>query len=157
MAVILFVFWLIINSRCDADVLITGAIAALLVWLFAIFFTEWSVKREIRAIRMLPHLIAYMFFLVIEIFKANMEVLKVILMKKPEPVIRVIHTPLKSRTARVLLANSITLTPGTVTVKMEGDEITVHALTQEIADGLTDFSLEKRLMKMEEKAYGKSV
>jgi len=157
MALILFGLWLIINGRCDFDVIVTGVIASVLIWLFAVFFTDWSVKREIRAIRMLPHLAAYCFFLLIEIFKANLDVLKVIIRKKPDPVIRVIKTPLKSKTARVLLANSITLTPGTVTVKLEGDTLTVHALTKELADGLTDFSLEKRLLKMEEKAYGKSV
>ena len=157
MAIILFALWLIINGRWDFDVLVTGAAAALLIWLFAIFFTDWSIKREIRAVRMLPHLAAYCFFLLIEIFKANIDVLKVIIAKKPDPVIRVFKTPLKSRTARVILANSITLTPGTVTVKLEGDTLTVHALTKELAEGLTDFSLEKRLLKMEEKAYGKSI
>lgn len=157
MAVVFMAFWVILNGRVDWDVLITGAAIGIVMWGLVLMFTGWSVKKEIRAIGLLPHAFSYVFFLLVEIFKANMGVLKVILFHRADPVIRVIKTPLKSRAARVVLANSITLTPGTVTVRLEGDTLTVHALTGKIAEGLTDFSLEKRLVRMEEKAYGKSV
>jgi multicomponent Na+:H+ antiporter subunit E len=45
-------------------------------------------------------------------------------------------TRLKSDVARVTLANSITLTPGTITVRVEGDVFTVHALSDKVASGL---------------------
>lgn len=157
MAVVLMAFWVILNGRFAPDTLITGAVMGAAVWLCLILFAGWSGRKEWRVIRLAPLAAAYAFFLLAEIFKANMGVLKVILFHRPEPVIRVIQTPLKSKAARVVLANSITLTPGTVTVRLEGDTLTVHALTKEIAEGLTDFSLEKRLLKMEEKAHGKSV
>lgn len=157
MAILLCAFWIVLNGRLDADVLITGAVSALLIWLFTIRFTGWSLKKEKQAMVLLPSVIAYFVSLFIEIFKANIGVLKVILTGRTDPYIRTIQTPLKTRLARVLLANSITLTPGTVTVQLEGDKLTVHCLTKEMADGLTDFILEKKLMKMEEKAYGKRV
>lgn len=157
MAILLFVFWVILNGRLDMDVLITGAVSAVAIWLFTLKFTGWSLKKEKQAMILLPTLIEYFAFLFVEIMKANVGVLKVILTGKTDPYIRTIETPLKSKMGRVLLANSITLTPGTVTVKIEENKLTVHCLTRDMADGLTDFILEKKLMKMEEKAYGKRV
>lgn len=157
MAILLFVFWIVLNGRLEADVLITGAVSAVAIWLFTIRFTGWSLKKEKQAMILLPSVIAYFVRLFIEIFKANIGVLKVIVTGKTDPYIRTIQTPLKTKLARLMLANSITLTPGTVTVQLEGDKLTVHCLTREMADGLTDFVLEKKLMKMEEKANGKRV
>ena len=157
MALLLFVFWILLNGRLDADVLITGAVSAAAIWIFTICFTGWSVKKEKQAIALIPGLCSYFVSLFWEIFKANIGVLKVIMTGKTDPYIRTIHTPLKTKMARVLLANSITLTPGTVTIELEDDRLTVHCLTREMADGLTDFILEKKLMKMEEKADGKRV
>ena len=54
---------------------------------------------------------------------------------EPEPVLFTFRTKLKSEAAKVLLANSITLTPGTITVKQTGDRFVVHALDREIAEG----------------------
>ncbi len=157
MAILLFVFWIVLNGRLEADVLITGAVSAVAIWLFTIRFTGWSLKKDKQAMILLPSVIAYFVRLFIEIFKANIGVLKVIVTGKTDPYIRTIQTPLKTKLARLMLANSITLTPGTVTVQLEGDKLTVHCLTREMADGLTDFILEKKLMKMEEKANGKRV
>lgn len=157
MALVLFVFWIVLNGRLDADVLLSGAVIALLIWLFTIRFTGWTLKRERQAIRLLPFIVAYFVSLFKEIFKANLGVMKIILTGRTDPHIRTFQTPLKTKMARVLLANSITLTPGTVTIRMEGDRLTVHCLTKEMADGLSDFVLEKKLLKMEEKADGKRV
>lgn len=157
MAVLLFVFWVVLNGRLDADVLITGVVSALLIWLFTIRFTGWSIQKEKQAIRLMPAVIAYFAILFKEIFKANFGVMKIILTGRTDPYIRTFQTPLKTRMARVLLANSITLTPGTVTVQVEDDRLTVHCLTKEMADGLSDFILEKKLVEMEEKANGKRV
>ncbi len=59
------------------------------------------------------------------------------------------RTALKSRAARAALANSITLTPGTITVSLEGDEFLVHALTRKIAGKLEGSIFEKLLARME--------
>ncbi len=87
-----------------------------------------------------------------EIIKANMAVIPMIVSAnmEPEPVIVRIRTKLQSKTARVLLANSITLTPGTITVALEGDELTIHCLDRSFLDGVVDSSFEKALLKLEE-------
>tara|TARA_B100000927_G_scaffold204432_1_gene165842 strand:- start:490 stop:687 length:198 start_codon:yes stop_codon:yes gene_type:complete len=63
-----------------------------------------------------------------------------------------VRVPLSQSTelAKVIYANSITLTPGTVSVEIEGNEIIVHALTQELMDGLIEGDMDKRVTHLEE-------
>jgi hypothetical protein len=63
-----------------------------------------------------------------------------------EPVIVHVHTDLKSETARVILANSITLTPGTITVSMTDDDLLVHCLDKSLSEGMEDSVIQKRLL-----------
>ena len=56
---------------------------------------------------------------------------------------------MKSRAARVALANSITLTPGTITVALEEDELIVHALDVDLVRGIDDSVFVHMLRKME--------
>ena len=95
-----------------------------------------------------------MFVLVREIVKANYAVMKLILSSRYEiePVIVKFKTDLKTTPARILLANSITLTPGTITVSLEGDEYVVHCLDKELAKGINSsifVTLLSRLERME--------
>ena len=67
-----------------------------------------------------------------------------------EPVIVKFRTSLKKEVTRVILANSITLTPGTITVSLEEDELTVHCLDKSLAEGMEDSIFVKMLEKMDE-------
>ena len=66
-----------------------------------------------------------------------------------EPVIVKVHTNLKTETAKVILANSITLTPGTITVSLTGQELLVHCLDKSLAEGMEDSAFVKLLEEME--------
>ena len=57
---------------------------------------------------------------------------------------------LKMVLTRVLFVNSITLTPGTVTVELEGDRLTVHGITKEHIEGLPDWYLLRMAKELEE-------
>ena len=89
--------------------------------------------------------------LLIEIIRANFAIIRLVLAPdiEVEPCIVKFNTSLKTEAARIALANSITLTPGTITVSLEGDELLVHALNREIAHGLEGSIFEKLLMRME--------
>ena len=69
-----------------------------------------------------------------------------------EPVIVHVHTNLKTETARVILANSITLTPGTITVSLTDDDLLVHCLDKSLAEGMENSSFVKLLEKMEKES-----
>jgi multicomponent Na+:H+ antiporter subunit E len=74
-----------------------------------------------------------------------------------EPAIVSFDTDFKTDSARVMMANSITLTPGTITVSVEGDRFTVHCLDKSLAEGIKDSVFVRMLHEFEsrwEKMYG---
>lgn len=73
-----------------------------------------------------------------------------------EPVLVQFKTDLKSDVSRVTLANSITLTPGTITVSLKEDEYLVHCLDKDLSEGMEDSAFVKRLRRMESKKGAKS-
>ena len=154
MAILLFLIYLVLNGRANGDVLITGAIITALAMLFSYKFCGWSPRGEIRFLSVFPDALMYAVCLIAEIAKANWAVMRLIAGGKPDPYIRSFTTALKTDFARTALANSITLTPGTVTVQLVGDRLTVHCLTKEMAEGLEGSGLEKRLLQMEAKLNG---
>lgn len=88
----------------------------------------------------LPQTLIYFVWLFIEIVKANVAVVRAVMSPGLEvsPTLTKIPTPQKTDIGRVMFANSITLTPGTVSVCMEDDHILVHALLSEMS-GAEDF------------------
>ncbi|KDR94576.1 multicomponent Na+:H+ antiporter subunit E [Peptoclostridium litorale DSM 5388] len=93
----------------------------------------------------------YIFLLIREVIMANVAVAKIVLSPKMEisPEIVEFESRLKSEFLRVVLANSITLTPGTITIDMQDGMYTVHCLKEEFARGLFDSEFEKILLKIE--------
>jgi len=89
--------------------------------------------------------------LIVEILKANRQVLHFIVSPQYQVEPQIVHftSGLKSEFARVVLANSITLTPGTITVSLEGSEFYVHCLDREFAEGMENSVFVKLLKKME--------
>ena len=67
-----------------------------------------------------------------------------------EPTFRTFQMDFKTETARVALANSITLTPGTYTVSLEENVYTIHALDRSFAEGIEESVFVKQLKKLEE-------
>lgn len=136
MYILLFCFWLLLNGKLTAEVCllglaITAALAALEYGLFG-----YKPKQELRAIRKAPLFLAYVFVLLWEIVKAGLQVSKCVLFKKYKvtPKLVTFRTDLRTDFGRFLLANSITLTPGTITIRVEGDTLTVHCLDGSMLD-----------------------
>ncbi len=94
----------------------------------------------------------YFAVLIWEIVKANMDTMKLILSRRymAEPVIVKFKSNLKTERANVLLANSITLTPGTITVSLKEDEFVVHCLDKDFSEGLDSSVFVKMLRQLEE-------
>ena len=96
-------------------------------------------------------MLCYLFVLIREIIKANMDTVKMIFTSRyeREPVLVTFRSKLKSPVLRVILANSITLTPGTITVSLEGDTFMVHALDKDFVEGIEDSVFVKWLQRAE--------
>ena len=143
--------WLILNGKVTMEILLFGIAVSAALFAFMCRFLDYSLRKEILLFRLIPFFIRYLLVLVKEIFKANMCVLKIIfsLDLQPEPGFVYFDTSFKTGTAKMLLANSITLTPGTITVSVEGDRFCVHYLDKELADGVEDSVFVELLKEME--------
>jgi multicomponent Na+:H+ antiporter subunit E len=131
----LLLFWIMLNGSVAVDTLIVGAVAAFLITLFfkkgMLCFAE--LRLTPRALIATVQFVVYFFK---EMIKSNFKLATIVL--KPtlpiNPGIVKVRTKLKSPMARLLLANSITLTPGTLTIELEGEWLYVHWVTVESAD-----------------------
>lgn len=153
MFLVLFLVWLILNGNITAEICIFGIVISSALFYFICRFMDYSVKKELLLFRLLPLLVQYFWVLVKEIVKANVCVLKIILSPElqPEPALVYFDTDLRSQLSKVMLADSITLTPGTITVSVEENRFCVHCLDRELAEGLEDSVFVELLKKMEEK------
>ena len=151
MYILLYVLWLLFNGRLSLEVCLLGVgiVAVLAVLLYLLF--SYTPKKDFQFIRRIPLFLVYVFALLFEIIKASLNVLHIIL--HPEEKIRqaliAFEPGLKTGFGRYILANSITLTPGTITVNLNGDRFTVHCLDRKIMDGFEKGILLRLLRKME--------
>lgn len=151
MLFLIFFVWLILNGKVTVEICVLGTFISAALFFFVCRFMNYSVKKEIMLFRLVPLFVQYFQVLVKEIVKANVCVLKIITSPdmQPEPALVYFDTELNTGLAKVMLANSITLTPGTITVAVEGNHFCVHCLDKELAEGMEDSVFVKLLEKME--------
>lgn len=146
-AILIFVlvmgFWLLLSATLHWQHLLVGTILSLglvVVW------SKIPINRQRRtsfSIKQLGLMIYYFLCLIWEVLKANIMVAMIVLNPKlpVSPGIVISKVDLKQPLMRALYANSITLTPGTITVDLDDDRLVVHAITSSAGDGLLDWYL----------------
>ncbi|MBQ7841787.1 MAG: Na+/H+ antiporter subunit E [Lachnospiraceae bacterium] len=146
-----FLVWIIFNGQVTLEIVLFGLVIAAAVYWFSCKFIGWSIQKDLFILKKSWQILKYVGLLLWEIIKANMTMIMLMISYKnePSPVLVRIHTKLQTKTARVVLANSITLTPGTITVLLEGDELMVHCLDKSLSQGLENSSFEQALLKIE--------
>lgn len=131
----LLLFWLMLMGRLTADVLVVGVVVSLVIALLfpsgLSFFTEFRATPAafVAGVR-------YYGFFFKELVKSNLRLTAIVLSPSLPitPGIVKVRTRLKSRMGRLMLANSISLTPGTLTVEMDGEWLYVHWVSVESTD-----------------------
>ena len=147
----LLVLWLVFAGSITVSNLVLGALISGLITLFCHFFMGYSSKAFLASLKKLGAMLRYLAVLLWEIIKANIAVIKLVWRKElPKPHMVRFKTGLKSDAMKVLVANSITLTPGTYTVHLSGDEYQVHALDRSFADGLEECAFLEKAKKLED-------
>lgn len=138
MFLLFFVIWVAFNGKLTAEIAVFGIVIAAVMYLFICKFMNYSFRKDIWFLRNMVYILEYLILLILEIFKANFSVISLILSPKlePEPEIVTFTTGLKHDLLKVVLANTITLTPGTITASLEEDTFTVHCLDKEFARGI---------------------
>lgn len=151
MFICLFALWVVLNGKWTTEIAVFGLIFAVIGYLFAWKYMGYSPKVDVALVRRLPSAFRYGFMLLREIVKANLTVVRMILNKgfEPQPQLVQFDVPLEKNRHRVTLANSITLTPGTITVDLHDNHYLVHALDTSLVDGLDDGVFVQTLVKME--------
>lgn len=135
-AILVFLFWFMLSGHTEVLLIVLGILSTLL----SIFLSQRMniIDHESYPFHLSARLLRYYVYLGKEIIVANVDVIKRILKPGNSISPRIITLPASKHTdlSKVIYANSITLTPGTVTLELSGDEIKVHALSKEGAEDL---------------------
>ena len=147
----LTVVWIILMEELSIQAALLGVITSVIVTLFTRKFLPYQEIGNVSFLR----LITYPFFLIGQIYIAGFSVIKIII-KGPVVDIVTIKTKLKTEALQFLLADSITLTPGSILLDIEGNDLTLLWIRSretksdsETAGELLKGKLERRLIKAE--------
>lgn len=124
---VLFLLWVLLAGTLRQDELIAGGVVAVLVTLIA--GPRLAILGGVRLSPLAPvHLIRYLGVFFAALLRANLDVARRVLSPSLpiRPGVVEVQTRLRSSLGRMLLANSITLTPGTLTIDVLGDRLLVH-------------------------------
>lgn len=142
---VLFVMWLILSGQYDATHLGLGLAVSLgVVWL-----NPADPESPFRRVRWLSALL-YLPWLFVRILKSGLHVTRLILSPSLPIAPKLVRYPtdLESEGGLVLLGNSITLTPGTITVEVDSRELLVHSLDDASRRDLDEGTLERRVARV---------
>lgn len=159
MILLYFVIWLTVNGRITTETVIVGAIVSAALHLLSRSFPSARPLPFFSVLHHIPGGLFYLLLLLVEIVKANLQVIRLVLSPviEVEPCLVRFRTDLRTEAARVALANSITLTPGTLTVSLKGNNLLIHALDRGMARGLDESALVRQLRRMEGTKRAKEV
>ncbi len=145
--------WIIFNGAITVEIVVIGLVISGMLFAFLCKFMNYSIEKDWNLLRIAPLFLQYVGYLFYEITVANLQTIRMIMTSKYEiePAIIQFDVSLKSNISKVILANSITLTPGTITVSLEGQTLTVHALDRDFLEGIDQSHFIELLKRMEEK------
>jgi multicomponent Na+:H+ antiporter subunit E len=143
--------WLLFSGHYDAIHIGYGVFSVLLILflgrgLARVRLYPGDQHRGLRLTQVVP----YCLWLLKEIVLAALGVAKIVLSPRMpvDPSILRFHADLPNAGSQVILANSITLTPGTITIDIEGGEFLVHALTDAASSSLTEGIMPERVARL---------
>ena len=142
-----FVVWLLLSGHYDPLLLTLGVLSCI-----TCLYVTWKAKfidEEGLPLHLLIRLPIYTLWLFKEIIKANIDTAKIIIINNPDPQNFRVKSSQKTEAGKVTYANSITLTPGTVTTQLDGDVLEVHALSSDMADDVKSGAMDKKVSWLE--------
>jgi multicomponent Na+:H+ antiporter subunit E len=152
--VVLFAFWLLLSGRYQAKYIIIGAVSAALVTFLTndLFYAVLQRGERLgikpgQVLRQIWRFLLYIPWLLVQIVLANVQVAYLVLHPRMpiEPGLLLFRTKMRKGIARVTLANSITLTPGTITASLEDGNYIIHNLKPPLASSLVDGTIQNKV------------
>ena len=146
---ILFSLWLLMSGHYNFLIVSLGIISCV----FCVYVANRGklIDDEGLPIFFIPRLLNYLIWLFKEILKSNLSTAKVIINGKVEPETFTVKTSQVTDVAKVTYANSITLTPGTVTTKIQKGVFEVHALNSDFGNDVRTSEMDKKVTWLEGK------
>jgi len=146
---ILVSLWLLMSGHYSILIITLGIISCA----FCVYVAKRGnlIDDEGLPIFFIPRLSNYLIWLFKEILKSNLNTAKVIINGKVEPETFTVKASQVTDVAKVTYANSITLTPGTVTTKMQKDVFEVHALNSDFGNDVRTNEMDKKVTWLEGK------
>lgn len=149
---VLYGFWIVLSGRFQTKYLIIGAVCSLAVAYSSrdLRFPDGPKRRGVQGYSIIAGIgrfVLYFFWLLLNVVQSNLEVAYLVLHPRMpiQPGLLRLRTRLRNRTGHIILANSITLTPGTITVDFDEGEYSVHALVPSAAQTLLDARMQSKL------------
>lgn len=151
MYLLYFLLWVIYNGKITLEITIFGIVIATLMFAFTCKFMDYSIKKELQNYKKIGKILRYVGSLLVEIIKANFATIRLIFSQKEEiaPLLVTFTSDVKTPVCKTLLANAITLTPGTITVTQRDNMYQVHCLDESMAEGLKDNCFESLVKDLE--------
>jgi multicomponent Na+:H+ antiporter subunit E len=142
-------FWILLSGKFDLFHLTLGVISSALVSFLSadLFMYEQGSNRVTTGVRFLLYLPWLLYQILLSTLHVTFLALHPKMKELIDPTIVTFKTKLKTDIAMVALANSITLTPGTITIRIEGQVFYVHAISRKAAAGLPG-EMEERLARV---------
>jgi multicomponent Na+:H+ antiporter subunit E len=146
-----YAMWIIFNGRITAEVCLVGLLVTAVLYLFMCRFTGYNIRRDARLLLHSAYIAGFAAILLVDILKSNLRMAAIILDRRI-PVRQTVvcfDVDLKRPVTKVMLASAITLTPGTITISIDGPRFTVHCLDRAMIDGIQEGPSMRILRKME--------
>ena len=149
LGLMLAAIWLLLSGLFKPLLLVLGTLAVMLTVVLAKRMN--IVDAESNPVMATLRYMRYWPWLLVEMVKSSIDVARRVL--SPEmpisPTVFEVRSTQKTAVGRVVLANSITLTPGTVTMDVDGDRIKVHALSRDTVDYVLSGEMDRRVTRAE--------
>lgn len=149
LGLVLFATWILLSGHYTPLLLTLGVASTVLSVLIALRMDV--VDRESHPVHLTPGLVGYLGWLLVEIVKASIDVTKRIWSPAMpvSPAVYHLRATQPSELGQVIYANSITLTPGTVTLGIEDGDLYVHAIAEDVGDDLAEGEMDRRVAALE--------
>lgn len=156
--VFLLLFWLALSGHYDLFHISLGVLSAAGLTLMHLKIRRYHFKEDQVfkdghleiSIKYLRFCFFYIPWMVWQVILASLQVAKVVM--KPsmpiDPAFIYFKTSLPTIGAKVILGNSITMTPGTITMEITGEDFAVHALMDDSASGIIDDSMPRQVLRL---------
>ena len=143
--------WLIFSMRLSVQIMVAGVIISALIYRFACAHMEYKIVHDYKLVRRCFLALQYTLILLWETTKAVIGVLRIVFSPtlKARPKIMYFRTGIKSNPVLAVLANSITLMPGSVVVALEDGLFCIHCLDDSLVENIENSAPVRQLRKFE--------